>query len=353
MNQAPSRRPRLLLVSMYPLDRVDSGPTVRISNMRAALAELADLEVISGYRVRRSVALARYAGSGRLRHLDGIYVESSSFLPSPADLAFLGLARSLGIRVLTFIRDAYQLFPDYEVATAKRRIAQRLFMPALRGLMAVSSRVAFPSAGLAEAVGAGRKMVLLPPGAPAPVDVPRRPEANQLLYVGALGSAALGGRLLLAAVDLARAGGGSPELTCVTRRGEEPAGPHPDWLHLQRASALEIHALLPAVLACVIPRRRNAYNDLAIPVKLMEYLSYGRPLLVTDCIEQARIVERSGAGLVVEDSVESLADGIGRLFEAAPSYLDELSAAARVAAEKNSWHVRARRVVAVLCEGMR
>jgi len=336
---------------MYPLDRVDSGPTVRISNMRAALAAIADLDVISGYRARRSAALARYAGSGRLRHLDGIYVESSSALPSPADLAFLGLARSLGIGVLTFVRDAYQLFPEYAATTTKRRIAQRLFRPAMRGLMAVSSRVAFPSAGLAEALGAGRKTVLLPPGAPAPVDIPRTADANQLLYVGALGSETLGGQLLLAAVSLLRTRGDEPELICVTRSGEEPSGPHPDWLHLERASAAGIHALLPPVVACIIPRRRSPYNDLAIPVKLMEYLSYGRPLVVTDCVEQARIVESSGAGLVVEDSVEAMADGIGRLLRAAPSYLDELSAAARAAAEANSWRVRAHRVVAMLSAG--
>jgi hypothetical protein len=260
----------------------------------------------------------------------------------------LGLAFSAMVAVLTFVRDAYQLFPEYAATTTKRRIAQRLFLPTTRALMAVSSRVAFPSAGLADALGAGRKSVLLPPGAPAPVDIPRAGGANQLLHVGALGSETLGGQLLLAAVSLVRARGDQPELIYVTRPGEEPAGPRPDWLHIEHLSGPGIQALLPSVVACIIPRRRSAYNDLAIPVKLMEYLSYGRPLLVTDCVEQARIVESSGAGLVVEDSVEAMADGIGRLLRAAPADLDKLSAAARAAAEANSWHVRAQQVVAML-----
>ncbi len=94
----------------------------------------------------RRAALARYAFGGRLRGLDGIYVESSSFLPAELDVAFLGLARALGIPVLTYIRDAYQLFPEYyEISSARRWLAARAFLPALRALGAVSSRLAFPS----------------------------------------------------------------------------------------------------------------------------------------------------------------------------------------------------------------
>ena len=165
MSNAGGAPPRLLLLSMYALDRQDSGPTVRIRNMRDALAGVTRLEVIAGYRRTRFAQLARYAMSGRLRRLDGIYVESSTFLPSPADVAFLALARSLGIPVLTFLRDAYQLFPDYYAASSlKRQVARGLFMPAFRALMAASTRLAFPSRGLAAVFGHGHDGLLLPPG---------------------------------------------------------------------------------------------------------------------------------------------------------------------------------------------
>ena len=48
-------------------------------------------------------------------------VESSSFLPAEADIAFLGLARAMGIPVLTYVRDAYQLFDDYRSAASVDR----------------------------------------------------------------------------------------------------------------------------------------------------------------------------------------------------------------------------------------
>ena len=112
-----------------------------------------DLDVIDGYRARRRRRLWRYALAGRQRGLDGIYVESSTFLPAESDVAFLGLSRALGIPVVTYVRDAYQLFPEYYPRdTLKRRLGAAAFLPAIRAMRAVSSRLAFPTAGLAEAV---------------------------------------------------------------------------------------------------------------------------------------------------------------------------------------------------------
>ena len=97
----PMSRTRLLLVSMYPLDAGLWGPTARITRLRDELARLVNLDVIDGYRAQRRPRLWRYALEGRMRGLDGIYVESSTFLPAESDLAFLGLSRALGIPVVT------------------------------------------------------------------------------------------------------------------------------------------------------------------------------------------------------------------------------------------------------------
>jgi glycosyltransferase involved in cell wall biosynthesis len=69
---------------------------------------------------------------------------------------------------------------------------------------------------------------------------------------------------------------------------------------------------------------------------------------VTDCLEQARIVEETGSGLVVPDSAEGIASGIEQLFDASAARLDELSEAARRAAVANSWHARAQEVLSML-----
>jgi len=81
---------------------------------------------------------------------------------------------------------------------------------------------------------------------------------------------------------------------------------------------------------------------------VMEYLSYGRPLVVTDCTEQARIVREADAGIVVADDVESLADGLRRIATASPEEIDRWSASATAAAEHASWAVRARGILEAL-----
>lgn len=343
-------RPRLLLVSMYPLDQGMWGPIVRITNLRDELSKRVDLDLISGYRGERRRQLTRYAFTGRQRGLAGVYVESSTFLPAEADLAFLALAKGLGIPVLTYVRDAYQLFPEYyPITSLRRRIAALAFRPAIRALSMVSSTVAFPSRGLAQVVlGTADGAVIIPPGAPPPITVPRRPGARRLLFVGNGTLEAQGAGRLIRAVGIARERGVDVELTIVSRPGEAPPSPHPAWLRAVQAEGPSITALLADVVACVIPRPRSQYNDLAVPVKLFDYLAMGRPLLVTDCTEQAAIVAESGAGLIVRDDEHSLADGVARILAADAEQLDGWSERARRAALEHAWPIRADSILATL-----
>lgn len=335
---------------MYPLAERSSGPTVRIGHLVDALGGLVDLDVIDGTRATRSRALVRYATSGRLRGLDGVYVESSTALPGATDIAFLGQARRYA-PVLTYVRDAYQLFGAYARGRSPwRRLQRAAFRPAMRALDAVSTRLAFPTRGLAVAVlgTRGERAPLLPPGAPPAVDVPRAADADRLLYVGAANLPAHGVDRLLRGVAAAREGGTPIGLDIVCRPGEAPAGERPPWLAVHHLAGDEIHVLLQRTVATVIPRPRGPYNDLALPIKLFEYLSYGRPLLVTDCLEQARVVERAGAGVVSGDAPEQLATAIALVATAGATQRERWEAGARRAAAEASWDRRAEAILDVL-----
>jgi hypothetical protein len=346
-------RPRVLLLSMYPLDRGLWGATTRITQLREALGKRVALEVVAGTRGPRGVALARYLARGRLRGLAGIYVENATTLPGPADLLFLALAHRRGIPVLTYVRDAQQLFPEYFAATTlKRRASRALFLPATRALMRVSTHVVFPSRGLAAAVlGDDRRAeraLLLPPGARLADAPPVDPRARALLFVGGLRYDAHGGPILMQAMEEARAAGTGLELLCVSRLGEEPRGKLPHWIRVVRAEGREIDELLPSVLATITPRRKTPYNDLAVPIKVMEYLGYGRPLIVTDTIETAAIVQGARCGLVVPDTAAGLAQGIVAMAQAPAEQVTSWGEAARAAAVANSWDSRASRVLELL-----
>jgi hypothetical protein len=288
--------------------------------------------------------------AGRLRGLAGIYVESSTFLPAETDIAFLALARALGIPILSYVRDAYQLFDDYHHDDSLRRwLSRRMFIPAMRALGAVSTSLAFPTPGLARAVvGNASGAVLLPPGSPAPVDVPPKAGANSLLFVGDARLPAHGCDRLIGAVALARDRGVMVDLIAVSRPGQEPPAPYPAWVRVVRAEGDEIARLLPDILATVIPRPRSAYNDLALPVKLYDYLSYGRPLLVTDCDEQARVVRDADAGIVMKDDVTGMMDAIVRVASASPEERAAWSSNGHAAARASAWSLRAAAIVRTL-----
>jgi glycosyltransferase involved in cell wall biosynthesis len=342
----------VLLLAMYRLDQGETGPIVRIGQVREALSRRVSLDLISGARSGRAWAMLGYALSGRLRRLAGIYVESSTSLPGPVDLLFLALARALGISVVTYVRDAYQLFPEYYPASsARRHISRAAFRPVIRSLARLSSTVAFPSRGLATAVlGAtrGGTAALLPPGARLPKVAALDPAARAILYVGSLAHQANGGDLLVEAVSRAREQGDDLRLICVAPLGQAPSEPHSDWLEIVRGGEREIIALLPRVLATITPRRKTPYNDLAVPIKVMEYLGYGRPLIVTDTTESAEIVRGAGCGVVVPDTVEGLADGITAVAGAPAEQLSAWGEAARAAAAANSWDARAARILELL-----
>jgi glycosyltransferase involved in cell wall biosynthesis len=343
----------MLLLSMYQLDGELRGPPVRVSQVRDALGRHVRLDVIAGDRWRRAVGLAHYVARRRVAGLGGIYVESSTALVGPADIAFLWLARSRHVPVLSYVRDAYQLFPEYyPLDSLKRRLSRFLFPLSLRALDRVSDWLAFPSRGLATVVlrdtGRAASAPLLPPGARLTDAPPVDPAARALLYVGSLAHRPQGGDLLLEAVGLVRERGLDLELICVTPPGDEPPGPRPAWLRVVRADATGVDALLPEVLASVTPRRRSTYNDLSIPIKVLEYLGYGRPLLVTDATETAAIVHQAGCGLVVPDSAEGLAEGIATIASADPRQIRGWGGAARRAAEANSWDARAQQILELL-----
>jgi glycosyltransferase involved in cell wall biosynthesis len=336
---------------MYPLDQGVWGPVARITRIRDELARLADLEVVAGYRGPRRRALWGYVMSRQLRGLDGIYVESSSGFPALMDLAFLALARLVGVPVLTYIRDAQYLFPSDYRPSLKRRVARWLFRPAMRLLRAVSSRAAYPSAGLAEVLGqSGETAFLLPPGSPPTVEAARDVDARSLLYVGSMKYPVTGYDILRDAVERLRGEGHVIDVICFCRPTDDPPGPWPSWMHVERGAWAEIVPRLPGVLATVQPRHRSTYSDLGIPIKIMEYLSYGRPIVATDCTETARIIEEADCGIVVRDTADSLAAGLRRLLDAPAQELDAWGENAWAAALRNGWGETAQRIVAALAE---
>ena len=85
-----------------------------------------------------------------------------------------------------------------------------------------------------------------------------------------------------------------------------------------------------------------------IPVKLFEYLSFGIPVIVTDCNEMGRFVEKNECGLVCKDTPKSLADSILRLTNNFGLYEYFSKNTKKTILNGNLWEDRAKKVESIL-----
>ncbi|MEZ0240909.1 MAG: glycosyltransferase [Chloroflexota bacterium] len=342
------RPARLLLYSMYDLDGPDRGPAVRIEQMRMALASRCQLSVVSGGRAGRVPRLLRWLARGGLGSIDGIYVEAASSFATPVDLAFLALARLRGLPVGVYFRDAYQLFRDeYPVTRGRERLLDWLWRRSHAPLQWVASQRYAPSAGLAIALGL-ESPVLLPPGTDPDLPFLGASPGQLVGYVGSL-SRSDGVDLLVEAVTQVRQSHPGCGLRIVSPAEPEAALLRLPWVTWVDAGRAGLGAALGDVRVCVIPRRITPYTDLAVPLKLMDFLGFGKPIVATDCAETAALVGPGDAAILVRDDPRELAAAIVRVI-ADDALATRLAANARALAEApaTTWGARADTVLETL-----
>lgn len=320
MSDQPASRRRshsrgVLLVAMYDVRGLNSAPKVQIKFMSAALARQTHLETISGGRLGRARASLRWLAGGGARRVGAVYVEAPSASVMPTDLAFMALMRLLRRPVGVYFRDAYQLFRDLYPRQYRRQVLTdliwRVTMPMTRGL---ATQQFVPSEGLAEVMHL-RRAILLPPGTePGSPDLGagRKP---LVAYVGGNGWAD-GFDALVEAMTIVRVTVPSARLLAVTAPMPAERLAHlPEWVEIRQAGRAELPALLKDARLCVIPRPITDYTNLAVPLKLWDYLSMGKPVVATEATETAKIISASGGGIVTSDTPEGMAVGLLKLLE--------------------------------------
>lgn len=119
------------------------------------------------------------------------------------------------------------------------------------------------------------------------------------------------------------------------------------WIELGTIDHAGLAGALALATVLVVPHPANGYMDVAVPVKLLDSMAAGRPVVVTPRTETRRIVEAAGAGVVAAgDEPGALAAAIGPLL-ADPALAARLGADARAAAERDfDWAVIGRRLAA-------
>lgn len=343
---------QVLLLAMYPLNRLDRGPQVRIHNLANALAELTSIKLIAADRPERTAELRDFLRSTQLSRISGCHVEANTSWANLSDLRLMAACKRRDIPVVTFVPDAHPLFPTVlDLPPWKIAVVRLLWWASLQAYYRLSGAIAFQSesfASLFDLPPSVHKLVL-PPGANQVATFPLTAGAAGLLYAGNGRPPRYGIDILLDGSELARQD--VPELR-ITLVCPPDDAPHPSqlrsrpWVTLKHLQTNEIPYEMPKTRAVVIPFRAVAYHQLLLPTKLMDYLSYGRPMLATCCREIAHFVEENRVGFVVDDNPESIAEGIRRLFAADLDELHQMGQnALRAVREKHSWQHRAHQIL--------
>jgi glycosyltransferase involved in cell wall biosynthesis len=70
-----------------------------------------------------------------------------------------------------------------------------------------------------------------------------------------------------------------------------------------------------ASAVCISPLHRNIQHDVAYANKLFQYMSFGKPVLVSDAIAQKNLIEKTNSGLVhFEKNAQDFADKVLQLY---------------------------------------
>jgi len=334
---------------MYDVEAQLTAPGVRIVNLAAALDRHATVHRIWGGRLARTTAALRWWRRVGWGAIDGVYVESATSWAAPFDLLFLALARLHRKPVGVYFRDAYQLHRELYPRIRRRQVLTDwlwgLTTPALCHLATVRF---VPSSGLAEMIGL-RTFSLLPPGTDPSLPNLGAGREPIVAYVGGLDRSDGVETLIEAMAGVREALPGASLRIVSPVDPRRVLGPLPGWIGWLATGRGGLANALRDARVCVIPRPLNRYTDLAVPVKLMDYLSLGKPIVATRAAETERLVAASRAALLVGDTAAALAAGIARVLTE-PDVATGLADRARALAEdpRLTWDGRAGRLITVL-----
>jgi glycosyltransferase involved in cell wall biosynthesis len=120
------------------------------------------------------------------------------------------------------------------------------------------------------------------------------------------------------------------------------------WIRFESVDYRGVPAFLCEVHTCVVPHRHSRYLDLALPIKLFDYMAAGRPTVVTRCRAMAELVQSEGVGLVSDFTDESLAESLVRLLTDRPLAERLGENGRRMVEQRHSWMHTQDNVIAVV-----
>lgn len=354
---------KLLYLTYIPMeDAPSSGSSVRPKKMKSALEELGiDVKTFSG--INNNIEIRKKTVSDIKELLktwrpDACYIEPPSGLMFYyGDIELIKILHRMKIPTSIFYRDAYWKYPEYSVE-GKLSLMNQFKRLIIKGIQIYQWNVFrknidiiyFPSMTMASEFDCPYKDTL-PPGSFV-ADIKQKTELSKPLQFVFVGGAARnhGTFLTIEAFIKVNKKEVKAKLCYICPKEQWDslglyAEQYRDWMEIVHTSGDEnLKPLYEKADIALLTAPRTFYRDFAVPIKIFEYISYLKPILVTDCIETARVVTDNHVGWVVKDDVESVAAQIEFLCNH-PEEIERIKSGMHVARNNNLWVSRAKKVI--------
>lgn len=350
-------------------DNPKTGSSVRPHKMVEAFKLLGnnygvEIIVISGESKQRKREIKEFINSEKIKKTLFCYMENSTMpywltdedhIPRHpfSDIRFWKYLKKNNVPIGLFYRDIYWKFKElYTLEGAKKLLTpvmRAIYQKELRQFHKIVDVLYLPSLEMNEYVGWDGNIEELPPG----IDVMRQlnpadySDSLNLIYVGAINDLH-GMKVLLEAMERVYKEI-KAHLFLVCRENEyrqnnllQQHGGKP-WLTIKHLSGKPLEELYEKVDVGLIPRKTNVYHNFSVPVKLFEYLSYGLPLVVTNCKAQERIISEGQYGMITSDNPTDYAEGILALSQK-KVYANYKNNILSNAFDQHSWYARVEKV---------
>lgn len=340
-----SNQPQVLMIGHYPLDNLDRAPKVRIFHLAQALQQQVSLKLISDYRKVRRRVLWQLIISGDLYKYDFVYIEAATSTAMDIDLLLLILWRIHKCPVGIFIRDAHPLFNMTPSQGLKNKLLLLGWHISQWAYHHLANVLFYPTAGLRSQFSSPHPKEILPPGCASHVVAVTQGE-SYILYAGGL-SHSKGSSLLYQTMQAVRKVYPVKLLVVCSPEQEESESDWltEEWVEVSHNSLQETALTNKEIAMGIIPLTLTPYYHLALPVKLMDYLALGLPVVSTACQEIVQFMETYPVGITALDQPEAMSQAVLELLQDKTRRAQMAQMAYQLAQGKLSWNTRAKELI--------
>ncbi|GGJ88481.1 glycosyl transferase [Alloalcanivorax dieselolei] len=349
--------------------RIEEGATsasgIRPAQMLDAFRSLGfNVDVVSGSSKERRKAIEEIKKNiKRGVRYDFLYSESSTmptaltekhhFPVSPfLDYGFFRVCKREGIPCFLFYRDIYWAFSEYsdKVGWLKALFAKFFYICDLWMYRMTIDRLYLPSLEMGEYIPIypKGKMDELPPAHSrelndSDMNEDRSNEGLQLFYVGGVSEHYKMHELFEAAKLVS-----GIKITICTRREEwlsvqHEYSPIPDVVNIIHASGRDMYAILEQSDIALLYVEPHTYRDFAVPLKMYEYLGFGKPIIASSGTLAGSYVAKATIGWSIPYASQDLVNLL-QFLTSNPNEVRVIKESVLSTAKENTWLERARKV---------